>query len=106
MRLREKLIHYTNDLGDVDLKQEAIATIEHIAQYMDEDELLHHNRPLALAYLALTEAVSVSVVRCKDCKYRTEFGNCGHPRQHGILPTVYPYDFCSYGERKDEANES
>ena len=62
MRLREKLIHYTNDLGDVDLKQEAIATIEHIAQYMDEDELLHHSRPLALAYLALTEDASVPVV--------------------------------------------
>ena len=62
MRLREKLMHYTNDLGDVDLKQEAIATIEHIAQYMDEDELLHHSRPLALAYLALTEDASVPVV--------------------------------------------
>lgn len=62
MRIREKLIHYTNDLGDVDLKQEAIATIEHIAQYMDEDELLHNSRPLALAYLALTEEASVPVV--------------------------------------------
>ena len=64
MRLREKLMHYTNNLGDVDLKQEAIATIEHIAQYMDEDELLHHSRPLALAYLALTEDASVPVC-CK-----------------------------------------
>ena len=27
MGLREKLIYYTNDLGGVDLKQEAIATI-------------------------------------------------------------------------------
>lgn len=44
------------------------------------------------------------VVRCKDCKYRTEFGNCGHPRYHGILPTAYPYDFCSYGERRDTDN--
>ena len=61
MTLREKLMHYTNDLGDVDLKQEAIATIEHIAQYMGEDELLHHSRPLALAYLALTEDASVPV---------------------------------------------
>lgn len=33
------------------------------------------------------------IVRCKDCKYRTEFGNCGHLRQHGILPVAYPYDF-------------
>lgn len=37
------------------------------------------------------------VVRCKGCKYRTENGNCGHPRHHGILPSAYPYDFCSYG---------
>ena len=70
MGLREKLIYYTNDLGGVDLKQEAIATIEHIAQYMDEDELLHHSRPLALAYLALTEDASGPVVRCKDCEYK------------------------------------
>ena len=47
---------------------------------------------------------AVPVVRCKDCKYRTEFGNCGHLRQHGILPVAYPYDFCSYGERKDVDN--
>lgn len=61
--LREKLMHYTHDLDcGADLKQEAIATIEHIAQYMDEDELLHHSRPLALAYLALTEDASVPVV--------------------------------------------
>ena len=37
------------------------------------------------------------VVRCKDYKRRTENGNCGHPRHHGILPSAYPYDFCSYG---------
>ena len=38
------------------------------------------------------------VVRCKDCKHRTETGNCGHPRHHGILPSAYPFDFCNYGE--------
>ena len=43
---------------------------------------------------------AVSVVRCKDCKHRTESGNCGHPRHHGILPSAYPYDFCSYGDRR------
>lgn len=46
------------------------------------------------------------IVRCKDCKYRTEFGKCGDLRQHGILPTAYPYDFCSYGERKDGNNDA
>ena len=101
MGLREKLIHYTNDLGGVDLKQEAIATIEHIAQYMDEDELLHHSRPLALAYLALTEDASAPVVRCKDCKHSWEdIGGlcCSHG---ACVDLTVPGDFyCAYGERK------
>lgn len=45
---------------------------------------------------------AVVVTRCKDCKHRTETGNCGHPRHHGILPSAYPYDFCNYGERREE----
>ena len=49
-----------------------------------------------------TPAADVApVVRCKDCAHRTEMGNCGHPRYHGILPSAYPYDFCSYGARMD-----
>ena len=49
--------------------------------------------------LAKVPAADVAeVVRCKDCNHRTEAGNCGHPRHHGILPSAYPYDFCSYGE--------
>lgn len=61
--LREKLLHYTDDLSeDVDLRQEAIATIEQAAQYMEEDVLLHHSRALALAYLALTDAADVAPV--------------------------------------------
>lgn len=57
-------MHYTNDLPDgADLKAEAVAVIERIAQYMEKDVLLNHSRPLALAYLALTEEVdSVPVV--------------------------------------------
>lgn len=104
MRLREKLIHYTNDLGDVNLKQEAIATIEHIAQYMDEDELLHHSRPLALAYLALTEDASAPVTRCKDCKYA--YINSFSASSGEALCTLSGQpmqqdDFCSYGKQKD-----
>lgn len=48
----------------------------------------------------LPAADVVPVVRCKDCKHRTEYGNCGHPRQKGVLPSAYPFDFCSYGEPK------
>ena len=104
MGLREKLIHYTNDLGDVDLKQEAIETIEHIAQYMGEDELLHHSRPLALAYLALTEDASAPVTRCKDCEYlvnATVNGNGFLICDISDIETT-PDDFCSYGERRDK----
>lgn len=56
---------------------------------------------LERAYAEIREmpaADVVPVVRCKDCKHRTEFGNCGHPRQKGVLPSAYPFDFCSYGE--------
>ena len=112
MTLREKLMHYTNDLGDVDLKQEAIATIEHIAQYMDEDELLHHSRPLAIAYLALTEDASVPVVPCKDCKHlrvhntKDLYAFC--PKTNIVF---FPFKldtrtfFCGLGERKDGGAE-
>lgn len=76
MTLREKLMHYTYDLDcDVDLKQEAIASIEHIAQFMGEDELLHHSRPLALAYLALTEDASVPVVHGRWEPHDRVFGD-------------------------------
>lgn len=100
--LRNELMHYTNDLLDgADLKAEAIAVIEQIAQYMDKDVLLNHSRPLALAYLALTEDVdSVSVVRCKDCKYNRGSGKCLNPDSFFAVPK--DNDFCSYGERKGE----
>lgn len=45
------------------------------------------------------------VVRCKDCKHRTEFGNCGNPRQKGVLPSAYPFDFCNYGKPKEASDE-
>lgn len=112
MTLREKLMHYTHDLDcGADLKQEAIATIEHIAQYMDEDELLHHSRPLALAYLALTEDDSVPVVRCENCKHlcvwnrKDIYAFC--PKTNIVF---LPFEndtrtfFCSFGERKENSN--
>lgn len=103
MGLREKLMHYTHDLDcGADLKQEAIATIEHIAQYMDEDELLHHSRPLAIAYLALTEDAAVPVTRCKNCRSYNK-PKTGWCEVH--LDREHPDDFCSYGKRKDGGAE-
>ena len=54
--LRERLMHYNErSLSGVKLKHEAIVSIEQAVQYMSEDELMHHRRTLAIAYLALTE---------------------------------------------------
>lgn len=54
---------------------------------------------VAVKLLEKVPAADVApMVRCKDCKHRTEFGNCGHPRQKGVLPSAYPFDFCNYGE--------
>lgn len=53
--LREKLVaHYQEDIPDEGLLDEAIATLESFFPYLSEKELLHHSRPLAIAYLALT----------------------------------------------------
>lgn len=111
MRLREKLMHYTNNLGDVDLKQEAIATIEHIAQYMDEDELLHHSRPLALAYLALTEDASVPVVHGRWIPFHSKISGDIQYCSACEIGFVAKTDYCPRcgakmdGERKDNENE-
>ncbi len=73
----------------------------------EEDELLHHSRPLALAYLALTEDVdSVPIVRCKDCKHY-DMGVCLKIYSDGsVHPAAWqkrkPEDFCSYGEQRDK----
>ena len=47
---------YASDLSqDVDLIDEALASIESISEYMTEDEIYHRQRPLMLAYLAIYE---------------------------------------------------
>lgn len=108
--LRNKLIHYINDLSDgTDLKAEAIAAIESIVQYMDEDELLHHSRPLALAYLALTEEVDVAQVVHARWITRSD---------KGIISITHPYmcsrcwrvemnkePYCNCGAKMDGDND-
>lgn len=44
----------------------------------------------------------VAVVRCKDCKHRDpEYKRCGCGYWHNLL-TTNDYDFCRYGERKND----
>lgn len=55
---------------------------------------------------------AVEVVRCKDCKYASEFDGCEDyveqvrcctlHKDCDMLPKVWPYDFCSYGDREED----
>lgn len=45
---------------------------------------------------AMPTANVVEVVRCKDCKYFSEFHHCG------ILGFCEPDEYCSRGERRNE----
>ncbi len=46
---------------------------------------------------------AVEVVRCKDCKYLM-FSDCYGECGKGHMRIVSPYDFRSYGERKEGAD--
>ena len=91
-----------------------------MARLIDADRALEivRNRGIAhpnayhltnYATLILREAPTVDaveVVRCKDCKYR--FKNNGHSRDGCPIVDAKIWmdddDFCSHGERKDEAD--
>lgn len=50
---------------------------------------------------------AVEVVRCKDCKYGEPNGQYGCKCYHYKLYETHemsPNDFCSHGERKEDAN--
>lgn len=48
---------YGRDLSpDIDLIEEAIASIESVSAHMSDDEIYHRQRPLMISYLALLEA--------------------------------------------------
>lgn len=56
---------------------------------------------IVMAVLNGLNEMPESIVRCKDCKYRSEhagadFWKC---ENHGVL--FKPTDFCSYGKRRE-----
>lgn len=44
---------FSNNISDAQLLSESIATIENYFKYMSDEEILHRQRVLAVAYLAL-----------------------------------------------------
>ena len=98
MNLKEIFEHYTDDLADgTDIRKEAIASIEQAADHIDEYKLRHNARLFAIAYLALTDESTATVVRCRDCIYNIH-GLCFCRRPLGSGVAVEPDDFCRWGE--------
>ena len=82
-----------------------------IALYMAENAYLNDTPLDVLKMVAnrITEAPTVEVVRCKDCKYwgqdvsgysGDDESFCTNP--DGLDNYAHPDDFCSYGERRTD----
>lgn len=89
------LRHYQEDLPDDALLDEAIASLESYFSCMDKGELLHHSRPLAIAYLALKheqgERVEPSYwTRDKECH------SCGELALYNGNEELVPSRFCPH----------
>ena len=79
-----------------------------MARYIDAEQAIHliENDALLQVYYSKSDAIDcinvtptadvVEVVRCKDCKYFSEFQHCG------ILGFCEPNEYCSRGERRKE----
>ena len=81
-------------------------------EYIDREALIAeydrvHQGPAGGARKLVVDAPAadaVEVVRCKDCKYWQD-NNGGYPHEEcrwGKDETPDEYDFCSYGERKEQ----
>lgn len=97
MNLKEIFKHYADDLSEgADIRKEAIESIEQAAEHIDEYKLRHNARLFAIAYLALTDESTATVVRCKDCIYNID-GMCFSRTSFKNAVAVEPDNFCSWG---------
>ena len=86
-----------------DVESDALGAYKQCA--WERDIAIEQLRTIGLSLGAKANDV-VRVVRCKDCKYREEdFGNgafCNHIAS-GLFGDIVADDYCSCGERKDDA---
>jgi hypothetical protein len=86
---------------------------EFIEQYSFKDEKQEYTNgaeliPAFRVKQMMEHYFHVEVVRCKECKW-AEYGKdyepyCNHWKS-GLYANIKDDDFCSYGERKDDAKE-
>ena len=65
-----------------------------------QGELCYSEVDVANLLLQAPTINAVEVVRCWECKYLM-FSDCYGECGKGHMGIVSPYDFCSYGERKE-----
>ena len=105
-------------------REEAIQVLEEEAEYLYQDDRPYNREAFDMAIEALSEGniardiatileneqdmrVILNLVRCKDCRHGwydddIEYYTCRHPK--GLNEELYGVDFCSYGERRENAN--
>lgn len=82
---------------------EAILRIENHMRVHGIGEYPHIKIAEALL-LAIAALKRPQVVRCKDCKHRSDALDCGNYLcNRKMLGMVRPNDFCSFGERRTDA---
>lgn len=91
-----------------------------MAEYIEREALLEEARKRAkafssvLIYEAIKQAPAadvVEVVRCCDCEHKQENPDTNNTcyltcnLKYGLKGTIDPTDYCSYGRRKEGAEE-
>lgn len=81
------------------------AAVKSVLRMRRPENSVAQNRMLSIIQmdmLKLPAADVVPVVRCKDCKYNVGTKKCLNPDSFFAVPK--DDDFCSYGERKEGAD--
>lgn len=75
-----------------------------MSKWVDADALPRHGKRGGLVHWKdITEAPSIDIVRCGECKrWRTRYFKDGHGWCEWHINETNADDFCSYGEREGE----
>ena len=88
---------------DADALKEYIGSVRAEFNFFDDDERARyeaHSKAIYLLDLYVSDAPSIDIVRCQDCKYWVyNFNGCS---RNPCTEPWYATDFCNYGEREGE----
>ena len=88
---------------DADALKEYIGSVRAEFNFFDDDERARyeaHSKAIYLLDLYVSDAPSIDIVRCQDCKYWVyNFNGCS---RNPCTEPWYATDFFNYGERDGE----